>query len=135
MAMSTDETFAVGDHVRWFAKSYGAWTRRRLYGTVRRVGAESGALTIAPDDGGKPVVMRRSRYGRPDPCERISAEEIAYQAWLAKVPPNGLVTVGTSADLPRVSFDAAGCDNAKLNALILELIAIETWLTGRPAKS
>jgi hypothetical protein len=128
------DEFAVGDRVQWYAKSYGAWTRRKLYGTISRIGADTGALTIKPDDGSKPVVMRRSRYGRHYSCERVSAEAIAHQDWLAKVPSCAIATVRTSGDLPRISFDACECDNAKLNALILELIAIETWLTGRPTK-
>jgi hypothetical protein len=133
--MSTDETFAVGDYVQWYAKSYGAWSRNRLYGKVTRVGVDTGALTIAPDDGSKPVVMRRSKYGRHYSCERVPAEAVAHQAWLAKRPATLLVTpMASRGELLRLNLDAVECDASKVDAIIAELNDIRAWLADRPVR-
>jgi hypothetical protein len=126
----------VGDKVQWPRKQYGVWTRDKDkdYGTVKRIG-DSGAVTVTPDRGGKVVVFRRSKYGRPYSLDPVSADEVARREWLAKEPDLQFVTMRVLGDLPRLNLDANECDAARIDLIAADLAAIKAWLGKRPQQS
>lgn len=125
----------VGDLVQWNRKQYGAWTRDKEYGTVKRIG-DSGAVTVQPDSGGKVLVFRRSKYGRPYTLDKISTDEIARRAWRAREPDLQFITLrvsGTACEV-RLFLDAHQCDATRIDSIAADLQAVKAWLAEKPEK-